>query len=177
VAIRGVAALIFGVLTFVLPIESLAALVLLFGAYAIADGIFALVAAVRGHEAGRSRWAMVFEGIVGLAAGVVTFLWPGLTMLTLVYVVAAWALITGIVEIAAAIRLRKEIRGEVWLALSGVLSVVFSGLLMAFPAPGALVLVLWIGAYAIVFGALLLGLSFRLRRERRADREPLARAA
>jgi uncharacterized membrane protein HdeD (DUF308 family) len=176
-AIRGVAAIIVGVLTFIVPIATLAALVLLWGAYALVDGVFTLIAAVRQHGLDRPRWAMILEGIVGLAAGVVTFVWPGLTAIALVYVIAAWALITGVLEIAAAIRLRQEIRGEWWLAISGVLSIVFAVLLMIAPAAGALALVLWIGAYAVVFGALLLALAVRLRREQRHVREPMARAA
>jgi uncharacterized membrane protein HdeD (DUF308 family) len=177
VTIRGVAAILFGVLTFVMPIVTLATLVLLFGAYAIVDGVFMLVSVFRGREGDRSRWVMVLEGIVSIAAGIVAFAWPGLTAVAVVYVIAAWSLVTGILEIAAAIRLRREIRGEVWLGLSGVLSIVFAAVLMVAPGVGALAVVLWIGAYAIVFGALLVGLSLRLRREQRMEQRPIARAA
>jgi uncharacterized membrane protein HdeD (DUF308 family) len=177
VTIRGVAAILFGVLTFVMPIVTLATLVLLFGAYAIVDGVFMLVSVFRGREGDRSRWVMVLEGIVRIAAGIVAFAWPGRTAVAVVYVIAAWSLVTGILEIAAAIRLRREIRGEVWLGLSGVLSIVFAAVLMVAPGVGALAVVLWIGAYAIVFGALLVGLSLRLRREQRMEQRPIARAA
>jgi uncharacterized membrane protein HdeD (DUF308 family) len=116
--------------------------------------------------------------IVGIAAGLVTLLLPGLTALTLLYVIAAWAVLTGVLEIIAAVRLRRQLTGEWRLVLSGVLSVVFGGLVMAAPAAGALAITLWIGAYAIVFGGLLLALAFRLRR---ADAQlhdvPLRRAA
>ena len=177
IAIRGAVAIIFGILAIVMPIATLAVLVLLFGSFAFVDGIFAIVAAARRHESDRPYWAMILEGIVGIAVGVMTFVWPDLAALSLVWVIAAWSLITGVLEIAAAIRLRKEIRGEFWLALSGVLSIVFAGLLMAMPGAGALALVLWIGVYAIVSGAFLLGFAFRLRSWRQDAREPLARAA
>jgi uncharacterized membrane protein HdeD (DUF308 family) len=178
VAIRGVAAIIFGVLAFVLPGITLAAMVLLFGAYALVDGIFALIAAVRGRDETQPWWELVIEGVLSIAAGIVTFTWPGLTTLVLFYVIGSWAIITGVLEIVAAVRLRKEIRGEVWLALSGVLSIAFGVLVYLFPVAGGLALVLWTGAYAIVFGALLVGLSVRLRNaQRNRQRAPLARAA
>jgi uncharacterized membrane protein HdeD (DUF308 family) len=177
VALRGVVAIIFGLLTFVLPGITLAVFVLLFGAYAIVEGIFNVIAAIRGRAGRAPWWALLLEGLVSIGAGVVTFVWPGLTALVLLYVIAVWAVITGVLEIAAAIRLRKLITGEWWLALSGVLSIVFGVLLMIAPAAGALVVVLWIGAYAVVFGALLIGLAFRLRRWREGDRVPIARAA
>jgi uncharacterized membrane protein HdeD (DUF308 family) len=178
-AIRGAAAIIFGLLTFVMPGITLAVLVLLFGAYAIVDGIFNLVAAFRGRTRieEQPRWWLAVEGVVSIAAGVVTVAMPGLTALVLLYVIAAWAVITGVLEIVGAIRLRHEIPNEWWLVASGVLSVVFGGLLMVSPGVGALALVLWIGAYAIVFGALLVGLAFRLRREQSEVRAEMRRAA
>jgi uncharacterized membrane protein HdeD (DUF308 family) len=177
IALRGMAAILFGILTFVVPVLSLAVLVLLFGSYAIVDGVFNLVAAVRRREGARPWWALVLEGIVSLAAGVVTLVWPVLTTLALVYIIGIWAVITGVLEIVAAVRLRKHITGEGWLALSGALSVVFGALLMIAPGAGALALVLWIGAYAIVFGALLVFLGFRLRRLRVDGRAAVLRAA
>jgi uncharacterized membrane protein HdeD (DUF308 family) len=179
IALRGAAAIIFGVLTFVLPGVTLAVLVLLFGAYAIVDGIFTLVAAARGqvHDLDHPRWALVLEGIAGLAAGVVAFVWPGLTTLAVVYLIAAWAVVTGVLEIVAAIRLRRHIDNEWWLVLSGVLSIVFGVFVAAAPGAGALAIVFWIGAYAIVFGALLIGLAFRLRSARNHVQERVARRA
>src|SRR5262249_6350358 len=109
-------------------------------------------------------WWLLIEGLVSVAAGLVAFFMPRLTALTLVYVIAAWAIITGVLEIAAAIRLRKTISNEWWLVLSGVLSIVFGGVITAFPGAGALALVFWIGAYALVFGAMWLALALRLRR-------------
>jgi uncharacterized membrane protein HdeD (DUF308 family) len=162
-AIRGVAAIIFGILAFVWPGITLAALVLLFGAYAITDGIFAVVAAL--NAAGRERrwWALLIEGILSIIAGVLTFILPGITALFLLYLIAFWAIVTGVFEISTAIRLRKEITGEWLMALSGIASVLFGFLLLMFPGAGALAVIWWIGAYTLVFGVLLLSLAFRLR--------------
>jgi uncharacterized membrane protein HdeD (DUF308 family) len=162
VSLRGLAGILFGITTFIAPGISLAALVLLFGAYAFADGVLAVVTAVR--RRGNDRWGMLLlEGLVGIAAGVLTILWPGITALALLYLIAAWALVTGAFEIAAAIRLRKVITGEWILALSGILSMALGVLLVAAPGPGALAVVIWIGAYAFVFGVLLFALGLRLK--------------
>jgi uncharacterized membrane protein HdeD (DUF308 family) len=176
-ALRGLAGILFGGLTLFFPGLSLAALVLLFGAYAAVDGIFAVVAAVRGRGADRPWWALVLGGLISLAAGVAAFVYPRLTALTLVYLIGAWALVHGVFEIVAAVRLRKQIRGEAWLALSGVLSVVFGALVLVAPGAGALALLLWIGAYAVVFGVLLIALAFRIRGWAAEERQPLTRAA
>ena len=135
-----------------------------------------IIAAMRG-QAGAARWMLLLEGLVSIAAGLVTFFWPGLTALVLLYVIAAWALVAGVLEIVVAVRLRKRIRGEWWLALSGILSVITGGLMMWAPDAGALALVLWIGAYAVVFGALLIGLALRLRGWRVEAEQALSRAA
>ena len=162
VSLRGLAGILFGIITFIAPGISLAALVLLFGAYAFADGVLAVVTAIR--RRGNDRWGMLLlEGLVGVAAGVLTLLWPGITALALLYVIAAWALVTGGFEIAAAIRLRKVITGEWILALSGILSIALGVLLIVAPGPGALAVVIWIGAYAFVFGVLLFALGLRLK--------------
>ena len=161
-ALRGVVGILFGIITFVWPGISLAALVFLYGAYAFADGVLAIVTAVRRRGADR-WWLLLLQGIVGIGAGVVTWLWPGITALALLAIIAAWALMGGALQVAAAIRLRKVITGEWLLVLSGVLSIALGILLVAFPGPGALALVIWIGAYAFVFGILLLVLGFRLR--------------
>jgi uncharacterized membrane protein HdeD (DUF308 family) len=163
VLVRGIVAILFGVATFVAPGISLAVLVLLFGAYAFIDGVLAIVSAFRRRGEADNWGMMLLEGIVGVGAGLVTLFWPGLTALALLYVIAAWALVTGVFEIAAAIRLRKVLHGEWLLVLGGLASIGLGVLLMAYPATGALALVLWIGAYAIVFGVLLVGLAFRLR--------------
>jgi len=161
--LRGVAAVIFGVLALLYPPGAIAALVALFGAYALVDGVFNIVAAVRTPRGGE-RWGwLLFEGIVSVLAGLVTLFWPGPTALALIILIGSWSIVTGIAEIAAAILLRKQIRGEWLLALSGVLSVAFGILIYAAPAAGALAIAIWVGAYAIAFGALLIGLGVRLR--------------
>jgi uncharacterized membrane protein HdeD (DUF308 family) len=163
VLLRGLVGILFGILTFFQPGISLAALVLVFGAYAFVDGILTLVSAIR-RRSTTDRWGLlVLEGIAGILVGIATLFLPGVTALVLLYLIAAWALVTGILEIAAAIRLRKVIRNEWLLALSGIASIILGVVLIVWPGPGALAVVLFIGAYAFVFGALLVGLSLRLR--------------
>ncbi len=161
-AIRGIVAILLGFLSFFWPGLTLLVFVAIFATYAIMDGIFAIVAAVRGSSDER-WWALWLEGQLGITAGVVAFFVPGITALFLLYIVAFWSLITGAFEIVTAIRLRRAISNEWLLVLSGIVSVIFGFVLLAFPAAGALALVWWIGAYAIIFGALLLALSIRLR--------------
>ena len=178
VLLRGIAGVLFGIITFVAPGISLATLVLVYGAYALVDGVFAVVSAVRRHGSTDRWWVMLIEGIAGIAAGLVTFFWPGITALALLYLIAVWSLLTGVMEVIAAVRLRKIIAGEWLLALSGVPSIGFGVLLALFPAPGALAVVLWIGAYAIVFGCLLVALGLRLRSwQRHGTAHPATAAA
>jgi uncharacterized membrane protein HdeD (DUF308 family) len=161
--IRGVVAIILGIVTFAWPGITLGALVLLFGAYALLDGIFSLIGAwraVRSHE----RWgALVFEGVAGIVAAAVTVLWPAITALALVYIIAAWALVTGSLEITAAVRLREYISGEWLLVLGGIASILFGIVAILLPMIGALAIALVIGIYAFVFGVILIALGFRLR--------------
>jgi uncharacterized membrane protein HdeD (DUF308 family) len=163
VLLRGIAGIVFGIITFVAPSLSLAALVLLFGAYALVDGLLAAISAIRWRGETDRWWVILLQGLAGIAAGIITFVWPGISALALLYVIAAWAVVTGGLEIGAAIRLRKIIDGEWLLALIGVLSIAVGVLLALFPGAGALALVLWIGAYVAAAGVLLIALAFRLR--------------
>ena len=155
-ALRGVFAVLFGLLTFLIPGITLLTLVLLFGAYAILDGIFDIVSAVRAP--GR-HWPLVLEGVVGIIIGILTFLWPGITTMVLLYLIAFWAIFTGVLEIVAGIRLREVIANEWLLILMGVLSVLFGFLILIFPGAGALAIVIWIGAYALLFGNTLIAVG------------------
>jgi uncharacterized membrane protein HdeD (DUF308 family) len=163
VLLRGLAGILFGIITFFAPGITLAALVLVFGAYAFVDGVLTLVSAIRRRSTTDRWWILVLEGIAGILVGIATLFVPGITALVLLYLIAAWALVTGVLELAAAIRLRKVITNEWLLALGGIVSILLGALLIANPAAGALAVVIWIGAYAFVFGALLVGLSLRLR--------------
>ena len=168
-ALRGLVALMFGLLTFVLPGITLVTLILLFGAYALADGIFNIIAFFR---VASHHWALLVEGLIGIIAGILTFVWPAITALALLYVIAFWAIFTGIFEIVAGIRLRKVITNEWLLLLMGILSLLFGLFVLIAPGVGALAIVLWIGAYALVFGIFLLALAFRLRGHRHLVVQP-----
>jgi uncharacterized membrane protein HdeD (DUF308 family) len=161
--LRGIAAIAFGVLTWTQPEISLAALILLFAAYSMADGIFTLWVAFTGHRGHESWWLLVLEGLLGIGVGIMTFLAPGVTALAILFYIAIWSIATGVLRIVAAIRLRKEIEGEWLLVLSGIASVVFGVLLMVQPGAGAIAVLWLIAAYAIVFGVILVMLAFRLR--------------
>ena len=176
IMLRGFAGIAFGVMTFVAPGISLASLVLLFGAFAFADGVFAIVTAVRNPHA-VSWWMVLLQGIAGIAAGAATLAWPGITALVLLYMIAAWALVTGLFEVIAAIRLRQVLTHEWLLVLSGLASIGLGLLLMLYPGPGALAVVLWIGAYALISGTLLFALALRLRSWDRTHHPPHAAPA
>ena len=163
VVLRGVAAILFGVIAVFWPPTAVAALVLLFGAYALIDGVLNLVAAAGAPRVGRPWGWLAFEGVVSILTGLVAFFWPGLTAIALVLVIGFWSLITGIAEIVAAIALRRYIRREWLLGLSGLLSIAFGVLLFLAPVAGAVAIAIWVGAYAIVFGSLLVWLGLRLR--------------
>lgn len=161
-ALRGAAAIIFGILTFIWPQITLFVLVTLFGAYVLVDGAFSIIAALR-HQDAPQWWIVLLEGIAGVIFGVLALVWPAITALVLLFLIAFWALFTGVFEIIAAIRLRKEIKNEWLLGLSGALSVLFGLLLLIWPGPGALAVVWLIGAYAIMFGIVMLILAFQTR--------------
>ncbi|HLJ65124.1 MAG TPA: HdeD family acid-resistance protein [Stellaceae bacterium] len=162
-ALRGAFAVVFGSLALAMPGLTLEVLILLFGFYALADGIFALIAAFRAVER-HERWGVLaLEGVVSLIAGLIALFIPLAAALAFLYVFAAWALLTGILEILAAIELRRAIAGEWLLILNGLLSVALGLFLMVFPTPGLLVLIWWIGIYAIIFGGVMIALGFRVR--------------
>ncbi len=156
--LRGILAVLFGFLAFVMPGLTLVALVLLYGAYALVDGVTAI------FVGGLTRmWSLIIFGVLGIIAGIVTFIFPGITALWLLVLIAAWAIVRGIFEIGTAIQLRKELTNEWLLILGGALSIIFGLPLFANPAAGALAMVWLIGAYALVFGMMMIALSFRLR--------------
>jgi uncharacterized membrane protein HdeD (DUF308 family) len=130
------------------------------------DGVFALIAALD-NRAGSHRWWVLLEGLAGILAGIVTIFWPGITAVALLYLIAAWSIVTGILEIMAAIELRKELTNEWMYVLSGVLSVAFGVVVVLFPGAGALALIWMIAAYAILFGFTLVALGLRLRSRNR----------
>jgi len=161
--LRGVFAILFAMTAFFIPGITLTVLVIFFGAYTLVDGVFAVLASLSGRAEHERWWLLLLEGLTGIAVGVLTFLWPAITEAVLLILIAAWAVATGLVEIIAAIRLRKELESEWLLILSGVVSVVFGVILFTQPGQGALAVIWVIGTYALIFGILLIGLSFRLR--------------
>jgi len=165
VLLRGIAGIVFGTMAFFWPGLTLLTLTILWGAYAVSDGIFALAAAISGSGGETSsRWWLALVGVVSIIAGVVTFLWPGMTALVLLMLIASWAIVVGVLQIWGAIQLRKQIEGEWWLALSGLMSVAFGVLVMARPDAGALSVVWMIGWFAILAGCMYVGLAFRLKK-------------
>ncbi|MHB8141718.1 MAG: HdeD family acid-resistance protein [Vulcanimicrobiaceae bacterium] len=162
--IRGIAALIFGLLALLWPGVTIFAIIIVFGAYAFVDGVFAIAAAIRAAESRQRWWPFVIEGIIGIVIGVITFFEPHVTAFALYITIAAWAFLTGIFEIIAAVELRKAIANEVLLIIGGIASILFAVLMIAFPAAGVLAVVWLIGIYAVFFGILMVGLSLRLRK-------------
>lgn len=166
-ALRGIAAMAFGVAALVWPDITLRVLVALFGAYALVDGVFTLFSAARAEEQRGSHWvAHLLEGVLGIAAGIATFVWPGITALILLLIIAAWAMTTGLLEIFVAFRLRNEIMDN-WarasFGLSGLASLIFGLIVVVRPDAGILAVIWIIGVYAIAFGLLLLIVAYRLR--------------
>lgn len=170
VLLRGILALSFGLAAFLVPQITLAVAVSLFAAFAITDGIFLIVAGVRTRQKTQRWWVLIIQGLLGIGAGVLTFFYPGIVALALLYLVAFWAIMTGVTEIVAAIRLRRVIKGEWLLGLSGLASVLLGMALIALPETGLLVWVWWMGAYALASGIILIILSFRLRKLKKEDK-------
>ena len=160
---RAVLAILLGIASFLMPGATLGAIVLLFGIYAIVDGVFAIVAAIRGVTRKQPWVWMLIGGVLGVVAGVVTLMVPGLGIVTLTLLVAARAFVTGVLEIAAGIRLRKLIKGEWMLILAGTLSIVFAFLVASRPGAGAVVIAWWLGAFLVLYGMVEFGLSMRVR--------------
>jgi uncharacterized membrane protein HdeD (DUF308 family) len=163
VLIRGILAIVFGCLALTWPGITLATLIILFGAYAFADGFFAVIHAISGRDQQESVWVLLLEGLLGIGVGLITFFEPAMTALILLLYIAVWSLATGVLEIVAAISLRRQLSGEVWMLISGLLSIAFAVILIAHPQVGALAVVWVIGVYAIFFGAVLVALGIRLR--------------
>ena len=164
VEIRGVAAIAFGVLAFLWPGITLLVLVTLFAAYMLIDGVALLVSLRRAEPATAGhRLAVGLMGILGVAVGIATIFWPGITALALLYLVAFWAITLGLTQVIAAIRLRREISGELWFVIGGLLTGVFGVFILVFPGTGLLSLVWIVGAWAVVFGITNLVLAWRLR--------------
>jgi uncharacterized membrane protein HdeD (DUF308 family) len=163
ILLRGICAILFGVLTFIWPGVTLLTLVLLYGAYAFVDGVLAVWAALVVGKTD-ARWWLLVIGLLGIAVGLVTVLMPGITALILLLFIAAWAIVIGVMQIIGAIRLRKEIDNEWMLIASGVLSVLFGVILVVQPGAGALGLLFVIGIYAVIYGVMLVSLALRLRK-------------
>ena len=162
--VRGLVAIVFALLTWAQPGVSLAALVLVFGIYVLADGLLGVWSAIAKRRDNRHWWLLLLWGLVGIVVGVMTFIMPGITGLVLLMYIAAWAVITGVLQIVAAIRLRKEIKGEWLLILSGLVSVALGVLLFLQPGAGALAVAWIIAAYAFIFGVLMVLLAFKVRK-------------
>jgi uncharacterized membrane protein HdeD (DUF308 family) len=161
--VRGIAAIAFGAFAFLWPGPTILAIGILFGAYAFVDGIFALFATFRVAETHGRWWPLLLEGIVGLVIAAITFWDIRITLLALYFTIAAWAFLTGFFEIVAAVQLRRHIANEVWLIVGGIASIVFGALMLYFPLAGALAVIWVIGAYALLFGILMIMFAFRLR--------------
>jgi uncharacterized membrane protein HdeD (DUF308 family) len=161
--IRGIVGVVIGIVAFLLPGVTIAALVVIFGVYALIDGVTNLMWGITRRAAQGRAWVHALQGVVGLAVGVLTFLWPGVTALALIIFIGAWAIVTGAIELAAAIKLRKEISGEWLLALSGLLSIAFGLLVLTFPFAGAVGISWVLGSYAMIGGVVLIALGVRLR--------------
>lgn len=161
--LRGLFAITFGLLTLANPGITLATLVIFFGAYVFVNGIFTLIHALRGWKHEEDRWLPLIDGLLGIWIGMITFRNPAMTAVVLLLFIAIWSLVSGVVLIIAAVRLRKIIQGEAWLAFGGIVSILFALLLMWAPGTGALSLLWLIASYAILFGIILIGFAFKLR--------------
>jgi uncharacterized membrane protein HdeD (DUF308 family) len=163
IVFRGVLAILFGLIAFARPGAMAFSMVLLFGCFAFVGGIATLIAAARSGRAGQSWGALLVEGLLGIAVGALAVLWPASTALAFVWMIGAWAILTGALEIATAVRLRKLIEHEWALGLAGALSIAFGLLMLYRPIAGGVAVMWWLGAYAVLFGVLMIVFGFRLR--------------
>ena len=162
IGLRGVLAIVFGLIALFLPGATMLSLAIVFAIYAFADGVFGIVSAVRAAQAGRRWGVLVFEGLVNIAVAAIAVVWPGITVVAFVLLVAVWAILTGALELAAAFRLGTT-DGRWWLVVGGLVSLVYGALLVIAPIIGAVVLTWWLGAYALIFGVSLIVLAFKLK--------------
>ena len=176
VGLRGILGIIFGLICLLTPDIAVGALVLLFAFYMLVDGLFAIAAGIRNARNGERWGLLLLEGLVDIAAAAVAFLWPGLTLVVLIWIIAIWAVISGGLMLASAFALKKD-HGRWWLALGGICSLIFGALLIVAPLVGAFVLIWWLGAYALVFGVVLLVLAFQLHSKYEARPAPRAKRA
>ena len=175
VGLRGLFGIAFGLICLLVPAAAIFALILLFSAYMLVDGVLAILSGIRAARSGERWGLLMLEGVVDIAAGAVAFLWPGITAVAFVLLVAVWAIISGALMLAAALSLKIE-HGRWWLALGSIASLVFGIVLLLAPVAGAIVLTWWLGAYAVVFGGLLLVLAFQLHsRNEERRKKPAAK--
>ena len=176
VAIRGVLAILFGIIAFAMPGITMLSLVIVYAAYSLVDGVLGIIAAVRGARRGE-RWGwLLLNGILGVAVAAISVLWPGLTVLAFVLLVAAWALVSGAFMVISAFRLKRD-HGRIWLGLAGIATFAFGVLLVIAPLIGAVVLTFWIGAHALILGVMLLVLAWKLEDARRLAEKLVERRA
>jgi uncharacterized membrane protein HdeD (DUF308 family) len=172
--LRGVLGIIFGCVALIFPGPTILSLVIFFSAYMLVDGVLGIISAVRAIRRKEDRWGLlIFEGLCNIAVGIAAFLWPGLTVVAFMWLIAAWAIVTGGLMTAAGFRLNID-HGRWWLILGGLLSLTFGVLLIITPLIGAIVLTWWLGAYAILFGVALVIFSFKLRSRQHELASPTA---
>ncbi|GII92899.1 HdeD family acid-resistance protein [Sinosporangium siamense] len=171
ILVRGIAAIVFGVLALIWPAITILTLVFLFGVFVLVNGVFAILGAIRGVS-GDSRAWLALSGVVGVLVGIAVLVWPGITTVVLLFLIALWAIVTGVLEIISAIRLREAIQQVPLLILAGIVSIVFGILMFVWPATGALALVWLIGIFAIVWGVILVVLSSRVKKLRTPPAAP-----